>query len=1357
MAATVTGTFVIIDRATGPMRRMEAQARKTDKAFSDAGQSMDSWASPRQLSQMDKLERQLDDIDASVDKTRGSTVDFNAELDRTIDRMNGVEATGRRFNSRLVVMAGIIAGLSPLIVDLAGGLGALVGSLGRALKGASALAVGGIGVLGVALGGLVGIIAPAVSRMGQLGTAFSDLTTAQQQYGKSSQEAADAAKQLQVIQKQLRSQGFDVGGAMGVLRGLREIREEFMSRTQTGQGEFFDLMADGIERAKRLLPAFASSANRTMKATRLAVGDFLERLDGPEFRTFLDRMTRTYEVVARPLARSFANIGEALGNIAMAVRPDMERLAFALDRTTEGWAQATSDIGAMRRNLRPAVSEVGDWYRLLKASWYWMTALFGAGADQGQGLVQSMTDKLNEQTEWFRKNPATMKEFYDTAIQGTKDFARLVGDIAPSFMDIAEAMRPVVKALESIVNLLSNIQIGNINALTLAIVGLGVGKLGGMINQGGKLSFLNRVMNPAMLSPGLAGAAGAMGGATPVYVVNAAQMGLASAAGGVGVGGMASPTRMTTVGGAVGSAKALRYGVNPATGAMVTGSRLGAGAGMLGRGAMAGARVLGRGLWPLAALMGIGDFISTEGNILDRFAGAASGATFGLFPKRQTSEEIGQRVTQSFTDDKNPLTSRAAFARERQRILRDAEGGASVGGLARFLPGPVGLGLAGANAIRNANLDDRTQRELTQLQKLQSQFSGNDIAQAMAIRLRSGKGKSALRKATQDLYKDIGKAGNIENARTVSQQTLTMARAAARANPKLRGEYEKLARGVERRLKGMGDNVAVVNGTIYKGSQERWEKIREAMSSKAERARQEVSKSFTGLQKQALGQLVAFGMSPREARAVIKGAESSGGLPTTQTNSRIPANAPGGRRGYAAGGRIAGMGKRDTVPLTMGMAAPGELIVNRHTEGRVNRMLRGYGTSLGKEVNGERLPHSAVPGGGPGTPHIFHARGGRVGGAYPDAMGALPGLDALGAVLARKFGLRVTSGMRPGAITTSGNPSDHGWGGAIDVSNGVATPQMDAAHAWAQRTIGPAIKQMLYRTMVGGNHFDHIHIALQEAYARNPAKLMALIGGGGGRVMLRGGGGGGTPSVRLNAPTSSLGGIPGAMSNRGMAGLAAGMERAINRRLGGGGAAGGGKVMGASVYGGSRDPSSGTVGYRGDSLPGQMAFAELGMGNAMGGLPYKARARISYKGRSVIARKMDIGAGGGPVNGMPRAIDLWHETAARLGFPFGLDTVKVQRMAHGGRMPQFGGWFGNGGRFTADRPTLIGVGERGSEDVQITPKGRGNAGGRGVNIGSIHIENHKDGDITKQVKRELAQAFNELEREIRNDSGSGIA
>lgn len=101
--------------------------------------------------------------------------------------------------------------------------------------------------------------------------------------------------------------------------------------------------------------------------------------------------------------------------------------------------------------------------------------------------------------------------------------------------------------------------------------------------------------------------------------------------------------------------------------------------------------------------------------------------------------------------------------------------------------------------------------------------------------------------------------------------------------------------------------------------------------------------------------------------------------------------------------------------------------------------------------------------------------------------------------------------------------------------------------------------------------------------------------------------------------------------------------------------------VGASFYGGPNDPSTpGTHGYKGDELDGTMAYAELKMGTAMGGLPYRTKLVIEYNGKTVTGTKLDIGAGGSNVDGLPRVIDLWWQTAEALGFK-GTGVVTIYR------------------------------------------------------------------------------------------------
>ncbi len=103
---------------------------------------------------------------------------------------------------------------------------------------------------------------------------------------------------------------------------------------------------------------------------------------------------------------------------------------------------------------------------------------------------------------------------------------------------------------------------------------------------------------------------------------------------------------------------------------------------------------------------------------------------------------------------------------------------------------------------------------------------------------------------------------------------------------------------------------------------------------------------------------------------------------------------------------------------------------------------------------------------------------------------------------------------------------------------------------------------------------------------------------------------------------------------------------------------GSGAVAGATEYGGPGDPSSGEVGASGQNLIQHPdSYAELGgltfqTATMMGGLAYMTPLRITWGDHSAIAYKRDFGLGGGPIDGVPRAIDLWWQFAGALRIPY---------------------------------------------------------------------------------------------------------
>lgn len=120
-----------------------------------------------------------------------------------------------------------------------------------------------------------------------------------------------------------------------------------------------------------------------------------------------------------------------------------------------------------------------------------------------------------------------------------------------------------------------------------------------------------------------------------------------------------------------------------------------------------------------------------------------------------------------------------------------------------------------------------------------------------------------------------------------------------------------------------------------------------------------------------------------------------------------------------------------------------------------------------------------------------------------------------------------------------------------------------------------------------------------------------------------------------------------------------------------------GLTVGASVFGGSlqggkwienlADNGGNDLGDHGNHMTGVPAIAELGNGTALGHIPDGTRLEIkdNETGNTVIAVKEDIGAGGSDVQGHPRAIDLWWQTANALGFFKGTGVVTVHAVDPG--------------------------------------------------------------------------------------------
>jgi TP901 family phage tail tape measure protein len=379
--------------------------------------------------------------------------------------------------------------------------------------------------------------------------------------------------------------------------------------------------------------------------------------------------------------------------------------------------------------------------------------------------------------------------------------------------------------------------------------------------------------------------------------------------------------------------------------------------------------------------------------------------------------------------------------------------------------------------------------------------------------------------------------------------------------------------------------------------------------------------------------------------------------------------------GEAAGGltRVPGKGKQDTVPLFLNgglnaMVAPGEelAVINRHQRPMLDHAVastypgtRGLGDFFGRN----NRPHYMARG-GLTEPHI-----GGSGPLHSIGQAAVHEMYAGAAAFVRKLG----GDKSYAAIVKNANRMDglqqpYLWGGGHGSTASVGGP-WDCSGAISELFNGAGWN---FAPMVSGGFESFGSPGKGKVSVLASADhVYSVIGGRAfGTSDSNPGGGAGwineytyrpgfttrhADLVNLIAPKGKRG--KGQHQKKGFAG-----GGILAMSSGGPVPPKGGELVGASYYGGPTDHVSGTVGAAGVPLAGTSSFAELAMGHALGGLPFHTKFKFSRAGHSVVAEKLDIGAGGGDVAGKNRAVDFWFETGAKLGITSanGLGVVRVE-------------------------------------------------------------------------------------------------
>lgn len=456
----------------------------------------------------------------------------------------------------------------------------------------------------------------------------------------------------------------------------------------------------------------------------------------------------------------------------------------------------------------------------------------------------------------------------------------------------------------------------------------------------------------------------------------------------------------------------------------------------------------------------------------------------------------------------------------------------------------------------------------------------------------------------------------------------------------------------------------------------------------------------------------------------------------------------------ADGGWIGMMGERgrDAVHTVLGR---GEAVLNATHQKVVEPALNAmYGFGLGDLFKRTRGYHAG------GAEQQGFASGGLTG-----PFGSAAAFTPIANFAKSKFGLTMTAGRtNHGFHTSTGNVSDHSWGGAGDFSNGVLTPQEDAFNAFWKLKLPKVVKQLIWRNVdqfrgfpISG-HEDHVHLAVQRSLAFNADRMAKLISRASRGLsvdeLLAGIDGGGDTGItvdHVDVPKVNGKGNRADMVRGAMKRVTAAANKYIDKQAG----VDRGNISGpglTSNYDGPLDrsfPSHGLMNSRGKVRLSPKQVMDVARG---AGLPPRPFEQIAHGESDYYPGIIgdDAAAGYGNTFGyglwqitpLAQGIEAWKAYAKIAGasspemmkgpHPAYFNPVKNSLMAKylykqagntfrpwygtrylgkaiGGmvgaadKIADWGGWHQSGTDQIVKRPTLFGAGENGDERVTITP------------------------------------------------------
>ena len=1287
MAVSIEAAFVLLDKASGPLKEIRKQALLTDKALRGMGQGgtglgtsggggLGSFRSA--LDDTRKASKQMgDELDKTVKKVEKADGWFKRTVKSLNDWRKGLSQTHPILVGFGSALGGVVGGLkgmltalpplvtlalvaAPAIVALSGAILALGSSLAGAVGGGVLLGGGLLGSFAVGLGSIIAVAKPAITATQNYEKAVKNLNTA---------IASGSPTAIKARQQQLDAIAKANPGVAQLAGNLKKFTGEWKKATAPGRASFFKLAADGIQTLRGLLPTLANETNKNTAALQSSFQKILQPfLDSSTFKGFVSGLGGIFRANLPGFMQGIVNVFKGLASILKVLTPQLDRAGPSFQKFTGHFAKWAASAGG-RSTIKEMGRAFSAWLDLVKQIGRIIGDVIGAGMKPGTSEVTKWADNMRKAADDLKKPAAknSLAGFMSKSLDDVNKLWPVLKQVATDLLGIYKIFKPLGSATAWVIKNMPPA------AVTAAAVGFGAFKIG----------------------------SGAVKGAKAVWSLFS------------GKRDGSSPTKALYVTGGIGGGGGEGGLLNKIKAKLPT----------LAEGEAAYSMTLGAAGTVLGLATAEGVLLPMSMNWLPKLKGPQRPTV----PKTASNPQgiPGAGSTYDTLGNQARVRRTASNPQGINPLISGGRSGAAAGihmlppshyaHPAAVSPGATGP-LAGGYAFPMAPFGRVT--------------GGIDPFKPFV---------SALpQKFNRPLAKALSQAS--DNFNTMSKQaggSLTdIWNTASTTTDQI---TKKLPKDSATTNQAVATNYAIAAGDVETSMQRHKIAVGDAMKAIA----QLMAKAFEalGIKSGVAKKLSSQGWSLSDVNAGISSAASAG--LNTGTGSAGDASS----FVYASGGRLPGRPQGDHLPLfsrggnLMGIADGGELVVNRHTEAKADKMLARFGTRLSSLVDGETRPHFANGGRIPG-----YQTGGVVGEVNSLASAAGFNKTAIAGLLGNAMQESSLNPNAPGGglwqqISNFGS----GTGGTVQQQWARMLPQIAGIRNAMNSAGSPGAAATIFEQDFEKAGIPALANRIKYANEAFAGVLGAITGGSGG---------GGVKIPHLKAPKVAGGGAVVAYGQEVINRITQGANQYLQAHAGGGGGAVPGSAKGTVT-----DPSGRLVagwiepilnwarghGWHGSVTSGYRSFAEQKAIYDSGVRPAAVPGTSNHEGTVYPRGAVDVSDASQLSSVLSRS-----PYASTLVWAGSKDPVHFSHphggsYALGGRVP----WFAGGADFMASRPQVIGVGDGpGRERVTVTPQGQGRIGNQNLHVEIHKIEVNRKGDVQRIVDEELRLLANTIESHL---------